>query len=296
MKIRMALIVFGCLGVCLLAGCASPRSPVVGVGRDDSSQSRLPPEVAFNRDAGRGRLLMVTLRVASGEELPFVIDTGSGGSCLDASLESKLGQAVGTEMMQMWGKISKKNVYAMPPLYLGDVRLLTGDRVLTMDLKPLAGSGRIHLAGILGMDVWEHYCIQLDFTAHRLRFLDDAHADNKSWGRAFPIVALNDKDNRPAVAENLLGRQGPHSLIDSGYDTTGWLMPVHYEQWTNQASLPAAGEARAPDVRFGGETYPHSTLVEEKVEADGIGLPFLARHLVTLDFPRHMLYLKRTSR
>jgi hypothetical protein len=29
--------------------------------------------------------------------------------------------------------------------------------------------------------------------------------------------------------------------------------------------------------------------------SDGIGLRFLARHLVTLDFPRHTFYLKRTS-
>src|SRR5208337_3608300 len=30
-------------------------------------------------------------------------------------------------------------------------------------------------------------------------------------------------------------------------------------------------------------------------EHNGIGIFFLARHLVTLDFPRHTLYLKRTS-
>jgi hypothetical protein len=31
------------------------------------------------------------------------------------------------------------------------------------------------------------------------------------------------------------------------------------------------------------------------VESDGIGLSFLARHLVTLDFPGRTLYLKRVS-
>jgi hypothetical protein len=108
-------------------------------------------------------------------------------------------------------------------------------------------------------------------------------------------VALNANDPRPAVAQNLLGAQGPHSLIDSGYLMAGWLMPQYYRQWTNQAVAPAPGEARSPDGWFGGETYPQLSLQVENVESDGLGLPFLARHLVTLDFPRQTLYLKRTS-
>jgi hypothetical protein len=149
--------------------------------------------------------------------------------------------------------------------------------------------------GILGMDVLGHYCIQLDFDAGKMRFLNDEQADKQTWGRAFPIVALNAKDARPAVAGNLFGAQGPHSLIDSGYITSGWLMPQYYRQWTNQAVPPAPGEARAPDGRFGGETYPQVSLRVEDVESDGLGLAFLARHLVTLDFPKQTLYLKRTS-
>jgi hypothetical protein len=46
---------------------------------------------------------------------------------------------------------------------------------------------------------------------------------------------------------------------------------------------------------MGGETYPHLSLREEHVESDGIGLLFLSRHLVTLDFPKQTMYLKRTS-
>ena len=60
--------------------------------------------------------------------------------------------------------------------------------------------------GILGIDVLEHYCIQLDFAAGKMRFLDDQHADKSAWGKAFPIVPLNEQDPRPAVAENLFGR------------------------------------------------------------------------------------------
>jgi hypothetical protein len=72
-------------------------------------------------------------------------------------------------------------------------------------------------------------------------------------------------------------------------------MPEYYQQWTNQAVPAAQGEARSPNGRFGGVTYPFVSLAQQKVESDGIGLRFLARHLVTLDFPKRTLYLRRQS-
>ena len=273
------------LSLLLLCSCAT----------ENSIPSRLPADVPINRDAGCGNLLQVTLRLESGEELQFVVDTGTGVTCFDTSMESKLGKPLGAVRFQQWGKFERKKVYATPKLYLGGAPLMTGNRILTMDLKHMPSFSDRPVMGILGMDVLGHYCIQLDFAAGKMRFLNDEKADKQTWGRAFPIVGLNAKDARPAVAGNLFGAQGPHSLIDSGYITAGWLMPQYYRQWTNQAVPPEPGEARSPDGRFGGEIYPQVSLREEDVESDGLGLAFLARHLVTLDFPRQTLYLKRTS-
>jgi hypothetical protein len=145
------------------------------------------------------------------------------------------------------------------------------------------------------MDVLEHYCIQLDFAARKLRFLDGDHADRHNWGKAFPIVALEARDALPAVGENLFGAHDAHSLIDTGANGDGWLRPEYFRQWTNGAAAGTNGEARCPDGMFGGERYPYVSLEEKPFSLDAIGLHFLARHLVTLDFPRHTLYLKRTS-
>jgi hypothetical protein len=277
----------------LLTGCASQPLPKDGGAKEDSFA--LPAEVSFNHDAGRGNLLVVNVQLADGTELPFVVDSGAGATCFDTSLVSKLGKSVGTVKVNQWGEHPRKKVYALPKLYLGGVQLHSGSSVVAMDFKSLSMLFEQPILGVLGMDVLEHYCVQMDFAAGKLRFLDDAQADKSAWGRAFPIVPLNDKDTRPAVAGNLFGEEGPRSLIDSGYEVEGWLMPQHYRQWTNQVPSPAAGKARSPDGRFAGETYPEVTLRVEKVESDGIGLAFLARHLVTMDFPNHTLYLKRTS-
>jgi hypothetical protein len=287
--VKKIILTFCALGATLsllfLCSCTTKPQP---------SATKLPIEVSINKEAGRGGLLIVMLSL-NNEELPFVLDTGSGGSCFDTSLEPKLGKPIGTETIQQWGKFSKKNAYAMPKLYLGSVPLQTGNRVLTTDLKGLPSFLDRPIMGMLGMDVLGHYCIQLDFTAGKMRLLNGQQAGKSSCGRAFPIVALNANDTRPAVAGNLFGAEGPHSLIDSGFDTGGWLMPQFYRQWTNQAIAPAGIGARQPDGRFFGENYPQINLREENAESDGIGLSFLARHLVTLDFPGHTLYLKRTS-
>ncbi len=256
----------------------------------------------MNKDAGRGSLLIVTLRLDNGQKLPFILDTGASFTLFDKSLEPILGKPLGAMDGELAGVKSTNNYfYTSPKLYLGGAPLImTGPNIVAWDLRPLSSAGGRPVMGILGMDVLEHYCIQLDFAARKLRFLDGDRADRHNWGKAFPIVEINAQDARPAVSENFLGMQGPHSLIDSGCDTDGWLRPKYFQQWTNGAAAGTNGEFYCPNVMFGGEKYAFVSLLAPDVEtassgSDGIGLRFLARHLVTLDFPSHTLYLKRTS-
>jgi hypothetical protein len=256
----------------------------------------LPADVPINKDAGRGNWLFVTIQLESGQKLPVIVDTGAGGTGLDKSLAPKLGKRLGSGVLNYWGKAITNDVYTAPKLFLGGTPLLmTGDGIVCSDVKSLLGGTDRKFMGILGMDVLEHYCIQLDFAAGKMRFLDDQHADKSTWGKAFPIVQLSNDDARAAVAQNLLGLQGPPSIIDSGFLGDGWLTPKNFQSWTNDAVSPTNGELHWPYGRFGGEKYPMFSLGAKNVESDGIGIDFLARHLVTLDFPNHTLYLQRQS-
>ena len=285
------VILPGCLW--LLTGCALHHPAEVASG--NSAKLKLPVEASINRDAGRGNLLIVKLHLEKGDELAFVLDSGAGFTCFDESLAPKLGKPIGTLTAHSWGKDSQIKMYPMPALYLGADRLQAGHAVMVMQLEPMSDACGQPIAGVLGMDVLENYCLQIDFAGHQLRLLDDSKADKSAWGRAFPMVPLNEKDPRPAVAGNLLGEESPHSLIDSGYEHGGWLMPERYLRWTNTAAATWPATARAPDGKFFGELYPDLNLDRQEVESDGIGVEFLARHLVTMDFPRRALYLKRTS-
>ena len=260
----------------------------------NSIRSGLPADVPINHEAGHGGLLIVTVRLESGQKLPFFVDTGADGTIFDKSLEPILGKSLGTTVGHGWLGTTTNNVYAAPKLYLGGTPLMMSSaEISTVDVNSLSPCLGRPVMGILGMDVLEHYCIRLDFAAGKMRFLDGHQTDKQNWGKAFPIVALSADDARPAVAENLLGVQGPHSLIDSGYNSDGWLMPEYYRSWTNVAVVGTNGEARWPNGRFGGELYPFVSLEEKPFPSDAIALRFLARHLVTLDFPGHTLYLKR---
>jgi hypothetical protein len=258
--------------------------------------AELPAEMPMNELAGRGGWLIVTLKSETGEDLPMMVDTGTSDTMIDKSFEPRLGKPLDTEAFQSWGNKETLTVYSAPKLYLGGARLkISGSGIFTYDCKPLSSGAGRPIMGVLGMDVLENYCIQLDFAGGKVRFLDDRRADTKTWGKAFRIVPLNFRDRRPAVAENLFGAKGPHSLIDTGCDDDGWLMPKFYRQWTNQAVPPRRGETRSPVGMFGGEKYPFVSLHAADVESDGIGIRFLARHLVTLDFPQRTMYLLRQS-
>jgi hypothetical protein len=270
------------LGLLFLCSCATGHH-----SSRDNAQSKLPPEVPINESAGRGGWVVVTLHTRYGDTFPFLLDTGTSGTLFDKLVESRLGKSLGDVSVVGWGHKKEGHIYAMPRLYLGGVPLKTPGETAAYDLGPLKDGTGTRIVGILGYDTLRHYCIQLDFAAGKMRFLDDKTADKSSWGTVFLIVDLNVDDGRPAVAQNLLGRHGPHSLIDSGSNNDGWLMTRNYWQWTN--GVPFKGQAKKPYGLFDGTQYPAISLGVANVESDGIGIRFLARHLVTLDFPKRKL-------
>ncbi len=126
-----ALVV--CLILLLISSCATkPHSSSTQLA------NTLPADVKINRDAGRGNLIFVPIRLENGEELSFVLDTGASGTCFDKSLEPRLGERSGTSTSWHIGEKAESGVYAAPRLYLGNCLLqMTGTNVVTMDFKQM---------------------------------------------------------------------------------------------------------------------------------------------------------------
>jgi hypothetical protein len=264
---------------------------------------QLPADVRMNKDAGRGGVLIVKLHLESGETVPVIVDTGCPVTVFDKSMEGKLGKCLGSFPGRAgFGYEFEAGIYAAPKLYLGNTPLMmTGTNINTLDLAHWPVLKGCPIKGVLGMDVLENYCIQLDFAANKIRFLDDEHADKEQWGKLFP---LSDYRGGVSIEGNILGAKSPGSFIDTGCGEDGWLTPELFRQWIDPTRPTTDGLARFPDGVLGGETYSEIDDVDDTealsrdalpANINGIGLHLLSRHLVTLDFPKKTMYLKRTS-
>ena len=243
-----------------------------------ATPAKLPAEMPINHGAGRGGLLIVPVRIEGGEEMPFVLDTGSSGTLVDESLEPKLGKRLGMTTMHSWGTSRELPVFAAPRLYLGGVPLITGHRVVSYNCRQMPSDSGPPIMGMLSIDCLRQYCIQLDFGAGRIRFLEPEHVNATQLGKAFPITWV---EGRPFVHhDGLVAGIGTNSLIDTGYPTDGVIADL------------GPGTSYFAERVWGGQTYTNLLLGNGGYV---LGLRFLARHLVTLDFLNGTMYLRQQS-
>ncbi len=295
----IGLPIFSAIGLCLGA-IAEPVSPPLP-GVDASAivpAAQLPSEINLSKGAGRGGHIRVMLRLEDGQEVPVIFDTGSPDSLIDKSFEPKLGKRLHkTEVGMFQGSVQKAGVYASPKLYLGNVQLMTGTNISTYDFKGWNSKG------IIGMDCLKHYCLQLDFQAGKIRFLDPNHLVTTSLGTAYPITFT--KWGFVSIHHGgFLGGESTNVLNDTVYaNDPKWKsreLPITYVRldtgWPvdGRAQGTAHGAVHLAKCIWDGQTYTN-LVVNEGTNANIMGLRFMARHLVTFDFPGHMLYLKQTS-
>jgi hypothetical protein len=284
----------------------------------DSRAPVIPVEAAFNDDAGSGGLwgkpLFLTLRLESGEELIFNVDTGAPVTVLDRSLQPRLGKRLGSKPIHYAWRSGTADTYPAPKLYLGDTQLRTGDRVWTDDLSGIARpSPDRPVHGILGMDCLRHYAIQMDFSAKQVRFLRAHDLKPAELGTAFSL-AVN-SSGHITVGACFAGTPDVNPIIDTGCACDAVLAPAEFQRlvrdagdaWTNEFRYPSGftrHTVRFSKLTFGGESYTNVFIDQAPPIRAGrrtyylsaIGLPFLARHLVTFDFPNRKMYLKAQPR
>ena|SRR2546425_457067 len=282
--------------VCLVCLCSCITMP--GWFAETSQRPILPAEASFtkvNGAAGRGGNLFLTLRFESGEELLFLVDTGTPFTVLDKSLDRKLGRRVGTAEVfyAYYERRVHRGVHKAPKLFLGTTQLQTSKWVVVDDLSQMRGG--LPVRGILGMDCLRHYCFQLNFADGKMRFLDPDNPGSEDLGKAFPIT-FSRLTGKVIVHENFVGVKCVDSIIDTGDWSDGALHSELFQKWTNRCATTGGSfplEASAPNGVFGGETYPD--LMLKPHWQNFIGLRFLARHLVTFNFPRGTMFLQRQT-
>jgi hypothetical protein len=284
-SIRHWCIIFAAIGLLCLSSCVTP----------DSHRPALPDEARFDPEAGRGGLLRLKVHLADGEELGCVVDTGSPLTLFKTALAPRFGTRLGTTIGSTVRGPETNGVYRAPALYLGSTLLQTGPRVFTHD----AGADQV----MLGMDTLSHYCVQLDFAANKIRFLEPDGLDVKSLGEPFRLTFS--KDGYAVAHGHLLGVRW--WLIDTGTPLDGLMTPRDFDRALRDERVAPCAEklndvelrcAFFPRTALGGNTYPDlmiGTITERVWIPNILGLNFLARNLVTLNFPKRVMYLKPAS-
>lgn len=232
----------------------------------------------MNKDAGRGGSIILTFRLDDGKELPLLVDTGSPWTILDKSLKPKLGKQIGSTAIGYLQpeRVKRLNKYMAPKLYLGTLLLTTSNNtVLTDDFKDVSTKG------ILGLDVLRHYRLQLDFVTGRFLLLDSNQLNKAELGKSFPFAYSH--GHAVIHHEGLVG-SGTNFIIDTGCNIDG---------------LVTKGGIKGlavilPQCVWDGGTYTGLVVVAAD-HINALGLSFLARHLITFDFPNRILYLKQTT-
>ena len=288
------------LGLMLVCSCeATSPEPLA------TPASVLPSDVSMDAWAKYGVFLRVTLQLETGQEFSCDLDTGAPGIHLPTSLEAALGKRLRSRRFRTpdAGR-STEHIYAAPKLYLGGVPLVTGSYIATATDRP-----------VLGMDCLRHYCVQLDFQAGKIRFLDPERVNAAELGMPFPLSSFPRASiEHPGLFESrdqkLLIDTG--CAMDVGLNQRVFTRSVHRQHASSvqPEPLPFNGadgmSSKAPECAliqkcdWNGESYTALVVQKERKPFVGegqelIGLRFLARHLVTFNFPKGMLYLKRTD-
>jgi hypothetical protein len=252
-----------------------------------SAAPQIPADATMNQDAGRGGALCIMLRLKNGRQLPFIVDTGSPITVLDKSLERDLGRRLDTVPMGLVGQaMRREGVYAAPRLYIGEVLLMTGSNVATREFKRREFK---RAKGILGMDCLQHYCIQLDFTGGKVRFLNRERMEVSDLGKAFPMMLLavgpKKQSVRPLIYHAALSGNNTNLIVDTGCVIDGLMAK-------NESKVEGSERLDLPKCTWDDQAYTDVSLGVVG-QFNALGLRFLARHLVTLDFQGRMMYLKR---
>jgi hypothetical protein len=254
-----------------------------------------------------GTLIRVPVRVFDRTNY-FFVDTGSTYSAFDLRLESKLGIPL-EEINQENALVGslKTKLYTAPEISLGKVKLNIS-RVFCSDLSLARMITGEPCDGILGIDALKDYAVVLDFERSTLALYSKTPEDIRRRGISIPLVSFFNHYQFEATAD---GQTKLKLLVDSSSGNTVSLVPLDWEKTfkgkTNDTVPTLSGVvggkiaeskiARINKLTFGSESLTNlgCSLLHNVTSSSSVGLPFLRRYRVAIDFPEKMLYLAPRS-
>ena len=249
--------------------------------------------------------VLVPVRIGA-KEYTFLLDTGCTMNVFDTSLQPYLGQPAGTiETRDATGKFLPLALYSAPDAYVGSLPL--GEhRVACYDFTPIREASGRDIRGCLGMEFLKNWVISIDFDEGRVDFLPKGTAAQPAWGGSVPFEYGDTEMPRISAT---LGKDIETSFeVDTGCFGTGDLDWVSLFLLSDRHEARNCGKVR--QMALSGEysssvsrlshlsvgPFHHDNLRFSGGRKNILGLDYLSRYRVTIDFPNQQLYLAKAKR
>lgn len=257
-------------------------------------------EIAFDEEHVERLVVPLTL---SGKTYQFAIDTGSTCSIFGLHLAPYLSRRRGVTGHIIPGGMRVTDNYRAPAAYIGRLRVGPLDNVVCEDVSGLTTAGGRKLDGVLGLDAIRKWALFLDFDARKMRFLS---AVPPPQGIRVPLVR---GAPGPTVTAHV-APLGPRSfIIDTGFNAEAAIANKDFNRLVESghlkltATMPATsivgwaaklriGVLRSP-FAIDKEATPNVVVAELPASRESfniIGLDYLSRFNIVIDFPRDEVY------
>ncbi len=276
--------------------------PVDGQERQPFRQAASQGQDATFSIGKHGEPIFIPITIGE-EAVHFSLNSRTSHHMIDQRYKSVLGKCI--RIINAGTPESPVNieVFHSPQLLLGKLSIKSDRPVFKMDLSPLSQVHGRDIHGILGASFFLNHVIQLDFDRRIMRLLESSDPPPKSWGVAFPLGL--GRGSRPYIHGVTIDGETTPFLVDTGLSSAVTLSQTDFERLISSGSIKSVRTAmirtmsgdvqirtgQLKSIRLG--PFEHHSVRVMQTDSNSIGLEYLNRFCVTIDFSGRRLYLAR---
>lgn len=240
--------------------------------------------------------------VINQREYPFLVSTGLVTTVIDNSLREKL-ELTKLELKGPAGRGGQGGErFGGLHAAIGNIPLEFPGGVESGSFAAMHEKLDLPCVGELGMDVLRRYVVQIDFDEGKLRLLS---AVPSGAGESLRITPMGAEGGAPMISVTIPGVPAEKFIVHtaraanslelchelfSRLEEKEKLAVLVQDKGTTRSAGVTYQCGRLPAVQIG--KAKHDDLFVNTGEHNAVGLAYLARYVVTFDFPRNRLYWK----
>jgi hypothetical protein len=251
--------------------------------------------------AGGGDPILLPVKYREKEYL-FLFDTGSSHTVFDTSFRHELGEVKSVKKGLTPGNPILAEFFNAPEAFLGPLDLKESGDIACLDLNIFKSVLGKNVRGIIGMKFLRNYVVRIDFDKGMLSFLQPIEEQHPDWG--IDLAMKYDSLGWPQITGLVLDDIEVDFVIDTGANSSGGLAGNIFEKTLSENKLKtseilfatASGIIRKREMRIKSlsvGSLNYTDIIFGEANMSHLGLSFLSRHVVTFDFPKARMYLKK---